>query len=116
MVYLKVAKRVDPKSSHRKEKNCFLFLGIYMRWWLLTKLFVVIISQYTYIYVSQVIMLYTLTLYSAICQLYFSKTEKKKAEKEVRECLFYFIFIIIFLINLFIFGWVGSSLLHVGFL
>ena len=28
-------------------------------------------------YVTQVIMLYTLNLYSAICQLYLSKTEKK---------------------------------------
>ena len=29
-------------------------------------------------YVTQVIILYTLNLYSAVCQLYLSKTEKKK--------------------------------------
>ena len=28
-------------------------------------------------YVSQIIMLYTLNLYSAVCQLYLNKTEKK---------------------------------------
>ena len=38
-----------------------------------TKLIVVIISQYMY-----VIMLYTFNLYSAVCQLYLNKTEKKK--------------------------------------
>ena len=32
---------IDPKSSHHKEKDCN-----YMRWWMLTKLIVVIISQY----------------------------------------------------------------------
>ena len=30
------------------------------------------------VYVSQVIMLYTLKLYSAICQLYLNKTERVK--------------------------------------
>ena len=29
-------------------------------------------------YVNQIIMLYTLNLYSAVCQLYLNKTEKKK--------------------------------------
>ena len=29
-------------------------------------------------YVSQIIMLYTLNLYSAVCQLYLSKTGRKK--------------------------------------
>ena len=32
---------IDPKNSHHKEKDCN-----YMRWWMLTKLIVVIISQY----------------------------------------------------------------------
>ena len=33
------------------------------------------------IYVSQIIMLYTLNLYSAVCQLYLSKTEKEVGDK-----------------------------------
>ena len=33
------------------------------------------------IYVSQIIMLYTLNLYSAGCQLYLQNWKKKKAEK-----------------------------------
>ena len=32
---------IDPKNSHHKEKDCN-----YMRWWMLTRLIVVIISQY----------------------------------------------------------------------
>ena len=33
------------------------------------------------IYVSQIIMQYTLNLYSAVCQLYLSKTEKEVGDK-----------------------------------
>ena len=33
-------------------------------------------------YVSHIIMLYTLTLYSAVCQLYLNKTVKRKCEVE----------------------------------
>ena len=29
-------------------------------------------------YISQIIMMYTLNLYSALCQLYLNKTERKK--------------------------------------
>ena len=42
---------------------------------MLTKVILVIISQYIHI---QVIMLYTLNLYSVVCQLYLSKTGGKK--------------------------------------
>lgn len=68
MVYLKVAKR-DYKSSQHKERN----FVIHMRWWLLTKPIVVIISS---IYKSNCYV-YTLNLYSAVCQLYLNKTEGK---------------------------------------
>ena len=37
VIYLKVAKRINPKSSHHKRKNFFL------RWWMLTKLIMIII-------------------------------------------------------------------------
>ena len=35
------------------------------------------------VYISQIIMLYTLNLYGAICQLYFRKTRRRK--KRLRE-------------------------------
>ena len=34
-------------------------------------------------YVTQIIMLYTLSLYSAVCQLYLNKTRRKKM-KEIK--------------------------------
>ena len=33
-------------------------------------------------YVSQIIMLYTLKLYTAVCQVYLNKTGRKKSQKE----------------------------------
>ena len=49
-----------------------------MRWEMLTKFIVVIILQS----ISQIITLYTLNLYSALCQLYTSLTHvQKKLEK-----------------------------------
>ena len=56
--------------STRKKK----FFGIHMRWWLLTKPIVVIISS---IYKSTCYV-YTLSLYKAACQLYLNKTEGEK--------------------------------------
>lgn len=47
-----------------------------MRWWMLTKLTTVIISQ---IYVSQTIISYTLNLYNDVYQLNFNKTGTGKA-------------------------------------
>lgn len=64
MVYLKVFKRVDPKSSHQKGNKIFLYL------------FEMMDVDQTYcgnhftINVSQIIMLSTLNLYSAVYQLY----------------------------------------------
>ena len=37
------------------------------------------------IYVNQMIMLYTLNLYNAICQLYLNKAKKKIHERRQRE-------------------------------
>ena len=46
MLYTKAVKRVNPKSFQHKEKKFFPFLYfcMYMRWWMFTKLIVVIIS------------------------------------------------------------------------
>lgn len=53
MVCLKVPKRVDPKTSHHKEKTFFfLFVYIHMRRWMLTKLTVKVISQYAEVQLS----------------------------------------------------------------
>lgn len=46
-VYRKAVKRVDPKSFHHKGKIVFpFFFCIYVRGWMLTKLTVIIISEY----------------------------------------------------------------------
>ena len=34
-------------------------------------------------YISQIIMLYTLNLHSAVCQLYLNKTERKKLNSQI---------------------------------
>ena len=51
----------------------FLWFCIYIRWWMLTTFIVVIISWC----ICQIIMLCVLSLYSVLCQLYLSKTERK---------------------------------------
>lgn len=68
----------DAKSSHDKGKTFpfFLFWGIYMRLWMLTKH----IDHFT-ICVSQIIMLYTLNLYSIVCQLHLNEMAKKYKKK-----------------------------------
>ena len=75
MIYREV-KRVNPVSSHHKEKiffplffsSFFSFYGIYKRRWMLAEPTVVIISQYTY--VNETIVLYALNLYRVIGHLY----------------------------------------------
>ena len=72
MIYKKIAKRVDPKSSHH---NFFLFYLSY-----LYKMMDVNLSYYgnqSMMYVSQMSMLYTLNLYSDVCQLFLNKTGGK---------------------------------------
>ena len=60
MVYLKVVKKVDLKSSYHKKKYIYIW---YLYDMIDTKLIVIIVSQY----VSQVIMWYTLNLHSVVC-------------------------------------------------
>lgn len=50
-----------------------LFFCIYIRWWILTELIVVVNILW---YICQVIMVHSLSLYSAVCQLYLNKTER----------------------------------------
>ena len=46
IAYVKVAKRIDLKSSQCKKKTFFFWYGNYMWEWMLTRLTVVIISQF----------------------------------------------------------------------
>ena len=72
MVHRKI-NRVDPTSSHHKE---FFFYFIYMKWWMLTKH----CDNHFPLYVNQTIMLYTLNIYTDVCQLFLNKTEKTRED------------------------------------
>jgi len=68
MLYVKVVPRVNLKSSHHGEKKIFsmsLILEVYD----LMGVHQTCCSSHFIIYVSQISMLYTLNLYSAVCQL-----------------------------------------------
>lgn len=67
MVYLKIVKEIDPRSSHHRENSIFFSLYLHE----IAGVTVAIISQYA----SQVTKPYTLN--SAVCLLYLNKTEKK---------------------------------------
>ena len=54
-----------------------------MRWWMFTKL---IVKNHFMVYVNQIIMLYTLNLCSAVCQLYLNKTGRNKQMKRQNIC------------------------------
>lgn len=78
MVCLKVAKKVNSKSSHFKEKKYLFFICLVG--WLLCEVMDVnkiYCGNHFAIYVSQIMMLHALNLYSAICQLYLNKTMGK---------------------------------------
>ena len=69
---MKVVKTVNPRSSHHKEKYFFLFFH-------LCEMINVheTCGNHFMIYGSQIIMLYTLNLYSAVYQLCLNKTARK---------------------------------------
>ena len=67
-------KRIYPKSSHHKE-NFFIFL-LYL--YEMMDVNLTYCDNHFTTYVNQIIMLYTLTLYSGICQLFLKKKEKEK--------------------------------------
>ena len=75
-------KRVNPKSSHHKEKKVFLFLQFVQTFnfylYQMMDVHYIYYGNHFMMYVSQIIMLYTLNLYRAVCQLYLNKTVRKK--------------------------------------
>ena len=73
-----LVKKVNSKSSHHKGKYLFTSSLIFYQYKMINvyrtcdKHFMMFVSQ---------IMLYTLNLYSTICQLYLSNTGRKKKKK-----------------------------------
>ena len=83
MLYIKVAKEVNHKSFHHKEKISFSsssFFLIYMGWWIFTKLFEVIISWFK----SSGSTIH-LKLTQCCYQLYLNKTVREKVK--IQLCL-----------------------------
>ena len=75
--YTWIVKRVDPKSSqHRKKKIFSISLILYPYKMMDTPS--TYCDNHFMMYVNQILMLYTLKLYSAVCHLYFNKTGRKK--------------------------------------
>lgn len=66
---------MNPESSHHKEKNvvCFFFLdyGCSLN----------LFGHYLIVYVTQIMILYSLNLYSAVCELCCNKTWRKQWNK-----------------------------------
>ena len=79
---MKIVKRVNTEFVSW-EKNLLKKFLIYMRWWMFTKL---IVKNHFMVYVNQIIMLYTLNLCSAVCQLYRNKTGRNKQMKRQNIC------------------------------
>ena len=71
---MKVVKRVNPTTSHHKEKVFLSFSFILY----LCEVMDVHCGDHFMMYVSQIMILYTLNLYSAICQLYLNKTGRRR--------------------------------------
>ena len=67
-------KKVNPKSSHNEENKVFSFILYLCEMMNIHKTYYNLFMMY----ISQIIMLYALNLYSAICQLYLNKTRRKK--------------------------------------
>ena len=77
--------RVNHKISHQKEKKLLYFFNIAI-WDDGCSLNYC--GNHFMMYVSQIIILYTLNLHSAICQLYLNKPKGKKLEKNIGSMLF----------------------------
>ena len=80
MLYMKVVKRVNPEFSSQEKNffNLFNFVSIWDDGYSLKDNH----DNHFMMYVSQIIMLYTLSLFSAVWQLYFNKTGRRKKEKK----------------------------------
>ena len=75
MLYMKIVKKVNPKSSRHKEKEYFFYFFNFVSIWD-DRCSLTYCDKHFMMYVGQIIMLYMLNLYSAVCQLYLNKTER----------------------------------------
>ena len=76
MLYMNIVKRVNSKSSHHKENIFSISLILYV--YEMRDVHCICYDNHFMMYVSQIIMLYAVNLYSAVCQLYFNTTGRKK--------------------------------------
>lgn len=68
--------RVNPEvSSHGKKFFSFSFI---LHWYEMMNIYQSYYINYFMVYVSQTIMLHTLNVCNALCQLYLNKTDRKK--------------------------------------
>ena len=65
-LYMKVVKRVNPKSSHHKEKNFSISLILHL--YEMVDVHCTYCDQHVMMYVKSHHLLYTLNLYSVVCQ------------------------------------------------
>lgn len=72
---MKTVKRVNPRSFHHKEEN---FLPFLLDPYEMMDVHSTYYGNNFMMCVSQIILLYTLNLDSAVCQLYLTKTGRKK--------------------------------------
>ena len=80
MLCMKAVKRVNPKSSHHKKKKFSISLILYL--YEMAGIHETYCDNHFMMYVSQFIMLSTLNLYIAVCQLYLKLKEKTKLKSE----------------------------------
>lgn len=75
MFYMKVVMRVNPKIYHPREKYIFFFF-LYL--YDMMDVHKTYCDNHFMMYKSQIIKLYSLNLYSAMCQSYLNITGRKK--------------------------------------
>ena len=83
MLYRKVVKRVNPKTSHHIQIFSYFF-----NFYVMMDIHEACCDNHLMICMNQIIMiimLYILSLHTAVCQLYLNKTERKISSSHVRK-------------------------------
>ena len=74
---MKIVKRVNPKSSHLKKKT-FLYFFTILCLYVIMDMYQTYCANHFMMYVSQIIMLFTLNLSSSLCQLHLDRIGRIK--------------------------------------
>lgn len=77
---MKFDKRINPKSSHHKEK---LSISLILYPYEMMNILLNYCDNHIMIYVSHIIMLHTLNLHEVVCQSYLSQTGRKEKKKMI---------------------------------